>query len=439
MLGEQPAICTGSLAGLAFAPAACWETFPSGDPNIKLALDAVRGRHVIFLISSDSALLFDQLAVLLFLQRFHEPHALPEYAKDKWKRSLADGKYDIASAGSISVVIPWYRHCQMERTCRWEIADGKWTNSVADGAFVDVPTCLQYAALLSAPPILAGPRGGARGAPPLPPPPSKQLLLLDIHEYEDLELSLNGSAAWANAQVEYDTVRGAGTYFASAFDHFLSHVLLPSLGKNVAAGLVVFPDFGAHRRFQRMVKRACGMQDHQILWIPKSRVGTEITQVDGLMYLDATGAEVRRTDSIPASCHVLLADDFTNSGTTLFGGAAIIRVHAEPGVYVAAYVTHFVGKYSRETVSSFVKALYEGGETPSLDAFHCTDSVAQTIGWLREELTARDATGAPRRAHIMGLAPVIASWVKSRATPPDATTPGATPAAAGATSSCGVC
>ena len=120
-------------------------------------------------------------------------------------------------------MIPWYRHCQMERTSRWAIADGKWVNSKPEGNFVDVPTALQYAALLSAPPIVAGPRGGGPWPkPPLPPPPKKRLMLLDIHEYEDLELALNASGAWANPQVPYDYVHGTGTYFASAFDYFLS-------------------------------------------------------------------------------------------------------------------------------------------------------------------------------------------------------------------------
>jgi len=204
---DQSAICTDQLSEATESPAAVWEKFPSDDPDIKVNLDAVRNRHIVFLINSDKSMIFEQLSLLLFLQRFHEPHALPEYAKDKWKRSLADGKYDISSAASITVVIPWYRHCQMERTSRWARAGGRWTNSVADGGYVDVPTALQYAALLSAPPIVAGPRGGALPAPPPPPLPKKQLLLLDIHEYEDLELALMASGAWANRPMGYDTVR----------------------------------------------------------------------------------------------------------------------------------------------------------------------------------------------------------------------------------------
>ena len=42
---------------------------------------------------------------------------------------------------------------------------------------------------------------------------------------------------------------------------------------------------------------------------------------------------------MPAGALVLLADDFTNSGSTLFGGAEIIRKHAAGPVKVAASTT----------------------------------------------------------------------------------------------------
>ena len=54
---------------------------------------------------------------------------------------MADGKYEQSAVASLTVIIPWYRHCQMERTSRWTVsAEGKWYNGKADGEFVDVPT-----------------------------------------------------------------------------------------------------------------------------------------------------------------------------------------------------------------------------------------------------------------------------------------------------------
>ena len=79
---------------------------------------------------------FEQLSVLLFLQRFNVPHALEAYARDKWKATMADGAYDECSVASLTVVVPWYRHCQMERTCRWAVdaERARWYNGEPHGA-----------------------------------------------------------------------------------------------------------------------------------------------------------------------------------------------------------------------------------------------------------------------------------------------------------------
>ena len=127
-----------------------------------------------------------QVAVLLFLQRFNVPLPLEEYAKGKWKATMADGKYEESAVASLTVIIPWYRHCQMERTSRWTVSpEGKWYNGKADGEFVDVPTCQSFAAMLSSLPI-----PGARPAPP------QQLLLIDIHEYARTSPLSSARAVW---------------------------------------------------------------------------------------------------------------------------------------------------------------------------------------------------------------------------------------------------
>lgn len=127
------------------------------------------------------------------------------------------------------------------------------------------------------------------------------------------------------------------------------------------------------------------------------------------MFLDSTGVERLCEARFSASSHILLADDFTNSGSTLFGGAAIIRRHAEPGAHVAAFVSHFVGKYNRSVVAEFVATLYNSAS--GLDTFYCTDSVAQTVSWLKEEMADRRAKDEPERCRVMSLAKVIAKWV----------------------------
>ena len=52
-----------------------------------------------------------------------------------------------------------------------------------------------------------------------------------------------------------------------------------------------------------------------------------------------------------------------------------------------------------------------GGQALALDQFHCTDSVADVAGWLKQETDARVAAGAPRKAHVMPLGAMLAAWV----------------------------
>ena len=302
--GTVPVLCTSGLLPTS-QTGLCWDTFPSGDPNIKVRIDTVRDKHVVLVMNHDTMHLFEQMAVLLFLQRFNVPHADAEYARGAWKRTVCDGRYDEASVASLTVIVPWYRHCQMERTSRWTLNDqNKWDNGKPDGEFLDVPTAQSFAAMLSSLPI-----PGHRPAPP------QQLLLIDIHEYDDLEITLDSSHRWANRKRPYDFDRGTGTYFASAFEHFLKHVLHGRL-TDVATSYVVFPDKGAHRRFYTMVRTALGGEIalSNILWIEKSRVGADIVQAEHFLYLDEQQA-TRPTDArFPDGARVLIADDFTNSG-----------------------------------------------------------------------------------------------------------------------------
>ena len=87
----------------------------------------------------------------------------------------------------------------------------------------------------------------------------------------------------------------------------------------------------------------------------------------------------------PPGALVLLADDFTNSGSTLFGGAEIIRKHQQQAgtIQVLGYVTHYVAKYQRQMASKFVDKLYSAGT--ALDEFHCSDSIPNVVAWLIED------------------------------------------------------
>ncbi len=79
------------------------------------------------------------------------------------------------------------------------------------------------------------------------------------------------------------------------------------------------------------------------MYLKKTRVGAESEQIDVPQYLDESGKE-KTLDFIDAGSHVLIADDFTNSGSTLLKGAGIVRKkvqggHAEKPLVVEAFVT----------------------------------------------------------------------------------------------------
>ena len=103
---------------------------------------------------------------------------------------------------------------------------------------------------------------------------------------------------------------------------------------------------------------------------------------------------------------MLIADDFTNSGSTLFGSAKIVREWSAEGVRVEAYVTHLVAKYDPGTVKKLVSSLYEEG---SLDYFHCSDSIPRVVGWLEDEVKKR--ADQPPRCRVWPLAPLISKWL----------------------------
>ena len=416
--GSATAHCVSELSSPSENLTLAWEVFPSGDPNVKLRADALVGKHVVLLISQDDqSKLFPQLSVLQFLQRFLLPNPLAASAKAKWKGVVDEGSFTVQSAAAISVVIPWYRYCQMERTSRWAVHAelGKWTNAEAQGPFVDVPTAHTFAALLSAAPP---PVPGGRSAPPLPP---KQLLLLDLHEVKEVEDTVSGTNVWANPSAPYDLVHGSGTYFASALDHFLS-THLPAELHDASSAFIVFPDGGAYKRFKLMVmNRLKGIAEDHVLYIAKTRVGAEVSQKEELLYEPAggDGSTTSKRESLPSGAVVLLVDDFTNSGSTLFGGASILKKKCTSGgVKVFAWVSHFVAKYDRPTVDTFVEKLYAGAD--SLDFFYCTDSNPGVIGWLNAALQSRK--GEPAKAWVMPLGPLIAKWVAAHPLHPPTST-----------------
>ena len=207
------------------------------------------------------------------------------------------------------------------------------------------------------------------------------------------------------------TVRGTGTH--GECDLALPrHHLRPAARRHGGRRVRRLPDHGATCASIRWCTPGRGFPE-RICYISKSRVGEDITQSETLQYIDSDGLTRTVDEPIFDGAKVVIIDDFTNTGSTLFGGAQIIRkLAAGRNVTVGAMVAHFVAKYDRDTVSAFVTKLYgEPGKGAALDSFHCTDSIPRVTGWLEEELRPRLAEGLPRKAHLVSLAPVVADWV----------------------------
>ena len=127
-LGAAGVCCTADVAQCpadgadgSNSVAVFWDTFPSAssekDPNVKVLHTALIDKHVVLLLSQDdTSSAFAQLSLVLWLQRFVVPKPLDQYASGKWKDTVPDGAFTVASVKSLSIVIPWYRYCQMERT-----------------------------------------------------------------------------------------------------------------------------------------------------------------------------------------------------------------------------------------------------------------------------------------------------------------------------------
>ena len=87
-----------------------------------------------------------------------------------------------------------------------------------------------------------------------------------------------------------------------------------------------------------------------------------------------------------------------------------VRKRTPPGarVHVSAYVSHYVAKYERASVASFVAKLYS--QDSYLAHFYCTDSCSQSVKWLQEEAAARRET--PSRITVMPVGPLVGAWLR---------------------------
>merc|ERR1740138_878953 len=130
------------------------------------------------------------------------------------------------------------------------------------------------------------------------------LFFVELHEEDPVRI------AATDLGVEVRMERFVG-YFLTKFKESSTFV-------GSALTYVLFPDFGAYGRYMGYVVEKLGLDLDHILWINKKRVGGTITQENGLHFKDKHGVTGEKA-SFASQEYVLVIDDFTNSGSTLFG------------------------------------------------------------------------------------------------------------------------
>lgn len=351
-----------------------WDKFKSGDPNPKYNWRELAGRRIIFLFDTiDQSRLLEQLSLLQALQGFPLPDG--DDSKNKWKTYTQTGSYKWGRAAEIAVVVPWYRPCQMERTSRWELnADeaGKksWTNGDPNGSWLDVPCAQTFTRLLVAPGLPVpgkSPTGALDGqdVEPLWRPPMT-LFFIELHEEDPVRLCAEDS----HVEVRMEHFVG----------HFLSEFRKTSHFVGAERTYVLFPDFGGYGRYFEYVITHLGLNIENILWINKKRKADEITQEAMLHFKGRDGETCDRSEFKPDD-FVVVIDDFTNSGSTLFGAVNIVRSMV-PGGNLAAqiFVSHTVASYDEAALQALLRKLEDCG--PSV-RFATTDTLPKNAEFLK--------------------------------------------------------
>lgn len=335
------------------------EKFKSNDPNVRFNWQRVVGRRIVFLFDTiDQSSFFEQLTLLQALQGFAVPDG--DDKASKWKTYVDSGKYSWGRASHITVVLPWYRPCQMERTSRWQLCDGKWINDDGEGQWLDCPTAQYMARLLTTPgsvPPLPGPSAALDGESldPLWRPPV-ELLFVELHE----ELPITHSVSDLGASIRTERFV---PYFLDKFKAKETYVGARNM-------FVLCPDYGAYHRYMTSVIAALKLDLDHMLFIKKTRVGEQIGQEQKLFYKDPKDQSTREKCSFKKTDHILIIDDFTNTGSTLFGAVNLVRSMpgAGPDLPVTIFVSHLVATYDPKVVSGILEKLNALGPK----CFFCT-------------------------------------------------------------------
>ena len=382
----------GKIAKLLTEKEIVFKNFKGDDPDIKVDFDKVKDQHIIFILDLEhNETIFPQLSLINWLRCFVIPNQDEELIKQDsnglkaWKATILEKKYTLGQAKSLTIVITWYRHCQSERTSRFTFVKDKYINEKPEGPFLDIPTAQTFAALLSSqanlPPtksylITEKIRENDIELKDFP----QRVLLIDIHDdlaemfypignpnpKPVMEHVLDNFNCWHNDPKKlYDMTTGNGKYFCSVLNHFLKSK------QNESSPLfdaVLFPDKGAFLRFNQIVT-SNKIDKTKIYYIVKYRVGQD-TKSDPVIY-NSENKQLPTTSKL-TSKHILIIDDFTNSGSTLFDAKDILDTYINKSTNVSCWVSHFVGNYATSIDDKLIAQI-----RMNFTKFYCSDSLPE--------------------------------------------------------------
>merc|ERR1712194_146124 len=361
------------------------------------------GDVVMFLDTQNQNTWVGQLSVLQTLRGFPIPG---KDADDKWKKYVGKNNYEWCSAKSVTVVMPWFRPCQQERSSRWVVCDnpqgsdgssggscaikectecgekeskdectatscpdtigafkkgGKChlQNSCDSGKYIDVPTAQTMLRLINAPRPEKEDMGSSDiektiqncGDGALPPGHLK-VLVVEAHEEGPIN-ALHSRNVGAKSVL------------------YLGHLLKEDFSESISGGKlnIVFPDKGAlHRYTAEAVNK--DVKEENLFFLKKDRVGEKTDTLPRIYQLKG-GAEVKVGDDPNFSKDnfgenkFLVVDDFTNSGGTSLAALQILRAHG--GKDITIFVSHFVAAYKPEMAVGLLKKLKGLNEQSAVD------------------------------------------------------------------------
>lgn len=218
--------------------------------------------------------------------------------------------------------------------------------------------------------------------------PPLELLFVELHEEAPIRHCISDLGA---------TIR-MERFVPYFLDQYKSKPEYPGKAKNY----ILFPDKGAYDRYHESVRDRLKLDCDHILFIKKTRVGESVGQEQKLFYAMADGDQGEKAN-FSGDDSILIIDDFTNSGSTLFGAVGLCEKLTTGGGQpnVDIFVSHLVATYDPKVVEGLLDKLHKLPKTK----FYTTNSIPLTTDLMKKD----------KQVEIVDIAMFIAELVVNAA------------------------